>query len=694
MAAPDSKKFLRTVTPFYSVNGKGSLAEGGQLVLEVAIGDEHGILLTDEGVVYTWGRNRYGQLGRMASRNENQALPVDKLFSHLIRQVSAGRNHCLVAAYDGTAFSWGRNKSGQVGGKDYKDVEEPIQIEFPHKEITKGDKKEDVNVAYVACGPHSSACLSTHGSIYVWGTLALQRGAPSARFPLKVATHENPEIPLPHKEMAISSEDLLGRLRPRHVSISENAYAWWPGEQLMPREELITQSAQKGNSEAKKAEESQHLIRALEDERNKLLQENSEMRKKVADLQKQAGSAALARSYTQMHKGQHQQQTKGGASSVGSPPGVGVGVGGVPEKDERDELKDTFDEHLTVHERKLRQRSRAEWRRRKYEDVTSKLKNDIETKNELIAANRARQEEILHELQVLDERKATDDLKNDKVVRKLGELRSVDPDTQKEQRKLETQIADFQTFADALRNSMEETNLQQRDELNKNRIAVAQEVERLEGEKEEARKWLLMFAEFEEQRLNAGSHAAAQISRIISFAHDCISRLQRTSLEDLAAVGNFTGIRDAFFTSERGIQMCVADFKDEVARVDLREAEVLLSVVEYASALRQQLNAVTFQQFCRVDEDMDLFFSEAARTDLGNVAPVKPWTLPSAPRWEREERDGKATGGAGDGAETGVESTPASPSRHAAGGAASSSKGAAVRGPFGRSVDRRSSRMN
>ena len=32
--------------------------------IQVAVGAKHGLLLTDEGIVYSWGDNSYGQLGR------------------------------------------------------------------------------------------------------------------------------------------------------------------------------------------------------------------------------------------------------------------------------------------------------------------------------------------------------------------------------------------------------------------------------------------------------------------------------------------------------------------------------------------------------------------------------------------------------------------------------------------------------
>jgi len=91
---------------------------GGRTVTQVAAGTWHSLLLAEDGSVFSFGWNVFGQTGLgTESGNALAATPIDA--SHLggraIRQVAAGTFHSLLSAEDGTAFSFGRNELGATG---------------------------------------------------------------------------------------------------------------------------------------------------------------------------------------------------------------------------------------------------------------------------------------------------------------------------------------------------------------------------------------------------------------------------------------------------------------------------------------------------------------------------------------------------------------------------------------------------
>eukprot|EP00913_Durusdinium_trenchii_P025661 g24085.t1 len=102
-------------------------------VLHVCLGREHGVLLSDAGIAFTWGDNRYGQLGRppVLKEENGRPFPVVGLADYEVTQVSAGTHHCLALVAPGLVWSWGRNKDGQLGVGDFRDRIHPVEVCHP-----------------------------------------------------------------------------------------------------------------------------------------------------------------------------------------------------------------------------------------------------------------------------------------------------------------------------------------------------------------------------------------------------------------------------------------------------------------------------------------------------------------------------------------------------------------------------------
>lgn len=99
-----------------------------QPIAAVALGQDHTICLTKSGEVYSWGLNRFSQLGYLVEvststgRHEEPIQAVPKRVMGLLRRevvigVAASKNASACWTKE-TVFTWGTN-TGQLGGVFY-----------------------------------------------------------------------------------------------------------------------------------------------------------------------------------------------------------------------------------------------------------------------------------------------------------------------------------------------------------------------------------------------------------------------------------------------------------------------------------------------------------------------------------------------------------------------------------------------
>eukprot|EP00026_Physarum_polycephalum_P007365 Phypoly_transcript_07424.p1 GENE.Phypoly_transcript_07424~~Phypoly_transcript_07424.p1 ORF type:complete len:336 (+),score=27.28 Phypoly_transcript_07424:109-1116(+) len=117
------------------------------------------IALSDKGKVYSWGCNRYGQLGNPAVKGTLVPQKVVSLDSMFIEKVTCGRSHTLVITEKGSIFGFGHNMCGQLGDKSTDDARLPKMAALP----------QGVRAARISCGYYHSICLSVEGTVYSWG---------------------------------------------------------------------------------------------------------------------------------------------------------------------------------------------------------------------------------------------------------------------------------------------------------------------------------------------------------------------------------------------------------------------------------------------------------------------------------------------------------------------------------------------
>ncbi len=78
------------------------------------------------GVLFSWGRNQYGQLGMGDTVTRSSPTQVGTLTTWT--HISTGRYSVSAIKADGTLWAWGRNNSGQLGLGDAVDRSSPTQV--------------------------------------------------------------------------------------------------------------------------------------------------------------------------------------------------------------------------------------------------------------------------------------------------------------------------------------------------------------------------------------------------------------------------------------------------------------------------------------------------------------------------------------------------------------------------------------
>ncbi|KNA17514.1 hypothetical protein SOVF_079260 isoform B [Spinacia oleracea] len=98
----------------------------------VAAGLWHTVCISAEGDVYAFGGNQFGQLGTGSDQAETlpRLLDAPSIESVNATIVSCGARHSSIITGDGKVFSWGWNKYGQLGLGDAIDRNIPSQVKL------------------------------------------------------------------------------------------------------------------------------------------------------------------------------------------------------------------------------------------------------------------------------------------------------------------------------------------------------------------------------------------------------------------------------------------------------------------------------------------------------------------------------------------------------------------------------------
>ena len=113
-------------------------------IKDIAAGYYYNLALDNEGYVYSWGYNYYGQFGNKTT-SETNPYPVKMQKISNIIQISGGESNLIMLESNGSIWATGRNDNGQLGqnnlthnilpqqmvdanGNEIKEIKEPPEL--------------------------------------------------------------------------------------------------------------------------------------------------------------------------------------------------------------------------------------------------------------------------------------------------------------------------------------------------------------------------------------------------------------------------------------------------------------------------------------------------------------------------------------------------------------------------------------
>ena len=191
----------------------------------VAAAENHSLAVTKDGMVYGWGSNRFGQLGKVTDTNRVLPKRIDELKNCIA--VAAGDKHSVALTRNGQVYTWGDNAAGQLGrihksgGVQRVDAlwkstprkvtiaiaaseqstlvlccptgmglhvntvyawghgnHVPMKVNFDSKQKGSSYHRYVINPIAITCAKYHSAIITSDGFVYCWGLHAESLGMP------------------------------------------------------------------------------------------------------------------------------------------------------------------------------------------------------------------------------------------------------------------------------------------------------------------------------------------------------------------------------------------------------------------------------------------------------------------------------------------------------------------------------------
>lgn len=122
--------------------------------VDVAAGVNFALALKQDGSLWAWGGNNYGQLGDGTAQSRNRPVRIGG--DHDWAKIAAGAFYGLALKSDGTLWAWGENDAGQLGIGTTQPQSVPVQV---------GRDRDWKSVS----GSSHTLALKTDGTLWAWG---------------------------------------------------------------------------------------------------------------------------------------------------------------------------------------------------------------------------------------------------------------------------------------------------------------------------------------------------------------------------------------------------------------------------------------------------------------------------------------------------------------------------------------------
>jgi secretion-regulating guanine nucleotide exchange factor len=146
-------------------------------VVDVACGQYHTVLLTSDGELFTFGLNKYGQLGYdFPTKIQFSDIPkkIKCESSGKVKSIHCGWNNTIAICEDSKLFIWGRNDYGQCGKNNPKDendgwTDKPVPLYYLPQNLMLGDGFDRYRIEECVCGSEHTLIVSEQGECLSWG---------------------------------------------------------------------------------------------------------------------------------------------------------------------------------------------------------------------------------------------------------------------------------------------------------------------------------------------------------------------------------------------------------------------------------------------------------------------------------------------------------------------------------------------
>lgn len=141
-------------------------------IIDISLGGFHNALLTSNGRVFTWGRNDYGQLGTRDNRSSEIPIDITNNFplsdSAKIIKISLGVFHSSAVDSNGFVYLWGSNCCGEIARSPFP-VNRDQSVNTP-RSVTR-DLELDINetIVDISLGEKHTGVLTSEGRVLLFG---------------------------------------------------------------------------------------------------------------------------------------------------------------------------------------------------------------------------------------------------------------------------------------------------------------------------------------------------------------------------------------------------------------------------------------------------------------------------------------------------------------------------------------------
>ncbi|OQR88992.1 Crinkler (CRN) family protein [Thraustotheca clavata] len=136
-------------------------------ITRVVCGTHHVLAIDEIGITYSWGGNSHGQLGTGNLNDVCHPEPLVLLKDKIIIDLMAGDDHSLVLTDHGQVFSFGINWCGQLG------IASPTKMHVTVPTLVPFSSEDSDTIYLIQSIAMTCAAVSITGKVYVWGLCAM-----------------------------------------------------------------------------------------------------------------------------------------------------------------------------------------------------------------------------------------------------------------------------------------------------------------------------------------------------------------------------------------------------------------------------------------------------------------------------------------------------------------------------------------